>query len=482
MVGMRATFVGQVLKVGFQLVGLVVLSRIIPPEYFGFIAFHITLVAFLEVIREWGNTTVSLQGLRDDYHENLRARKTWFWVSVLIGVLAWIAYSTVSFSVFKELSSEETIGIVILGSTLLAGGLNSQHHVQIVLDKRFKLLVFIEVLAQFLALAVALTLVYSVGPIVSLSLQFAVLFWVSTIGKMCCSGFRPSMPRAEYVRSYFEKGFSLVGLSATNYWNSNLDNLIVSSRFGDTSLGHYSRAFQMYMVPVAQLIWPLEKVVLVHSEERVSMNGLGKFLADTQNKLHILSAYMFTVLGSAGYLIIPWVLGPNWSETADLFQVLCLSGLVQVPLLISHWGFLVSRNNSWLFVVGILRLIIFASALIFLGTRLEFVPFALLLANVAAWLISLVLLRMKEREAAISCLLNNALRILSAALVSIATSLVIASSMEQASELMVFLIVLLQSTLAFPLLVLALGTREQKQLILGAAKRTVSILSWRSYV
>jgi PST family polysaccharide transporter len=254
-------------------------------------------------------------------------------------------------------------------------------------------------------------------------------------------------------------------MSAANFWNYNLDNIFISQRFGENALGVYNRAFQLYMVPVAQFIWPLERVVLVHSESKIEQDGSGAFLLRMQNQLHLLSGFAFSVLGSIGYLLVPMLLGPNWSGTSQVLNSLCIAGLIQVPMLVSHWGFLTSGKNSGLFSIGLIRLVSFAIALAALGTKLEYVAFAVTIANIVSWNSSLFWLHRKHPNAEVKNLLNNAFRILLSGGLTIGLVPLAVAFVRPDSQFLELVIAICFSVILFLSLLLIIGTRAQRSIL-----------------
>ena len=254
-------------------------------------------------------------------------------------------------------------------------------------------------------------------------------------------------------------------MSAANFWNYNLDNIFISQRFGESALGVYNRAFQLYMVPVAQFIWPLEKVILVHSESKIEQVGSGSFLLRMQNQLHILSGFAFSVLGSIGYLLVPMLLGQNWSETSQVLSSLCIAGLIQVPMLVSHWGFLTSGKNSGLFSIGLIRLVSFALALAALGTKLEYIAFAVVIANLVSWSSSLFWLNRSHPYAEVRNLLNNACRIILSGGLTIGLIPLSVDLIRPDSQIVELVIAICFSVISFLSLLLLIGTSAQRAVL-----------------
>jgi len=472
MFGIKATLLGQLAKIMLQFLGLVLLSRLVEPRYFGFVALQITILSFLELVREWGNGTVSLQSSKSNEVINLEDRRKWFWVSLSSGIALSVGYICCLLLLLPDFS-EYSFVVLILGSTLVASGVGAQHNLQLVLDKRFSSIYSIEVTAQAISLCLAIYIIYLGQPLLGLAVQYAMLIWIAALVKMLVSNFRPTKLDPTSFKSYYSRGKNLAGMATANFWNYNLDNIFISHRFGESFLGIYNRAFQLYMVPVAQFIWPLEKVILVHSESKISSAGNGPFLLRMQNQLHLVSSFAFTLLGASGYLIIPWLLGDNWNQTAQVLQILCFAGLVQVPMLISHWGFLTSGKNSGLSTIGVIRLASFALALATIGTRFEYVALSVLLANLVSWISSLIWLHRRHPAAQVRNLLLNGISLIASGSLIMGLVHFGISFIRPESRVAELALVLFTSTFLYCLAILVVGTKSQREISREILQRSI---------
>jgi len=275
---------------------------------------------------------------------------------------------------------------------LVANGLSSKSNVSLILSKKFMTISLIEIAAQAVSLFLCISLLDRLGPYLALTLQYCSFLWISGLLKVVLARFKPGPPNFKSANSYFRKGRSLASMSSLNFWNYNLDNLLISTRFGDAALGIYSRAFQIFMVPVAQLVWPLEKVVLVdfaHMERK----NLTNYLQNLQAKLQLYSTLTFSTLAILSSFLVPLVLGEEWAASGQILMWLCFSGMLQVPLLINHWAYILSKNNRSAFLLALWRIALYILLLAVVGNTLDQVPLAILVANILIWVGSSIYLR-----------------------------------------------------------------------------------------
>ncbi len=399
MIGQKYVIIGQIVKVSIQFLGLVCLSRLVEPIFFGFIALQITVLAFLEIIRDWGMTTHSLQGSETDSNRAVRERAEWFLIGLANSILIGAIYLSMMYIFFPSFQGESSFCVLfVLASIFIANALGVQAHISLSLERKFGVIAIIETIAQGLALLAALAIFLFFGPLEALAGQLAALAWCTSIGKVLASSFSLAIPTLTSMKSYFRRGLSLTAAAAVNYWNFNVDNLIVSAKFGFSSLGLYSRAFQVYMVPVGQLIWPLEKVVLVNGISHAKSGDLTYFAQKLQRQLQVYAVLIFAVLGVVSKDLLPMLLGANWADAAPLLSALCLSGFLQIPNLINVWIFLLLRANATVFVLSVIRVTLMFLSLFAISTQLETVPYGIFIANLLAWIVSsLILLRFSKQ-------------------------------------------------------------------------------------
>jgi O-antigen/teichoic acid export membrane protein len=97
--------------------------------------------------------------------------------------------------------------------------------------------------------------------------------WAMIVGQICVSGtstvllwtFSSWRPRLIFsLRSLRELGgfgLNLFGAQTLNYLNRNADNILVGRFLGSGALGAYSVAYNIMLLPLSRLIWPIQDVL-----------------------------------------------------------------------------------------------------------------------------------------------------------------------------------------------------------------------------
>ena len=460
-----ATFivVSQIAKLITQFLGLVILSHLVAPEYFGHIALLVSIASMLEILRDWGNTTKSLQ--RPQTVNHLQDRMGWHKAAIFVGLIAVLLFISIAVLFFGFTSQESLIAVVIVGSSLLANGLGAQPNVQLVVEKRMLALSLIEIFAQIFAFAAGLTLAQAGFSLIGLAVQFAGLSWANALAKFSLFRFNIMGLTKNDVKSYFNGGWHLTGLASMSFISYNVDNLILGLRFKPETLGFYSRAFQIYMVPVAQLIWPLEKLVLASAHEHKQKNVLQEILLNLHVACTVFSGLAFTLIASTSNFFVPVLLGEQWQASSYYLQILCIAGLFQVPNLLVHWLLLINQKNRTLFRLAVIRALITTLCLVLFGMRAEGIPVGLAFASAVNWVVgSWFVIRENITE---DVRVFNAItaRILAASTLAFATQYFVTDSLGSATDATKFAVKVALSILLFMAATFIFGGPRTRQVL-----------------
>jgi PST family polysaccharide transporter len=105
-----------------------------------------------------------------------------------------------------------------------------------------------------------------------------------------------------------------------NYFAGNADNLLVGWRFGAQALGFYKKAFDIFFLPLCQLLSPISAVVVTTLSRLKSERDRYQ-----QYLLAGISVLAFVGMGvGAGFIVVSrdlirLFLGPGWEETGRIF-------------------------------------------------------------------------------------------------------------------------------------------------------------------
>lgn len=136
-------------------------------------------------------------------------------------------------------------------------------------------------------------------------------------------------------------GLNLTGFSMMNYFSRNADNLLIGKVFGPQSLGLYSKAYSLLLLPIRQINVPITSVAipalsrLVGSPERYK-----RYYLSILEKIALITmlGIVFMIVTSDWLILL--LLGDQWIGASKIFAVLGIVCLVQP----------VSNTTGWLFI------------------------------------------------------------------------------------------------------------------------------------
>lgn len=336
------TIGAQVIKVVIQTISMVVLARLFAPRDFGLIAMVSALFGFLQVFQDFGLSTATIQK-ENISHAQVSAL---FWINVLLsGVISLICISISPIISWFYLEPKLTWVAITLSLSFLIAGCGTQHRAILMRQMLFGRLALVEMSAMVLGILSAIILhSFEYWALVALSIVTTVS---TTLGLWIVCGWRPSLPKRNTgIHSMLNFGFNLTGVSVMNYLSRNLDNVLIGRVWGSTQLGFYSRAYNLFMIPVSQIIWPIASVVTpVLSRLQEDEVCFRKYF------LSAVSALTFVTMPIGFFLIIMaeeviiTLYGSRWQSAIPIFRYLSMSMLIQPIYSSTNWLFVATGRG-----------------------------------------------------------------------------------------------------------------------------------------
>lgn len=337
--GAVATGAGQAVKMGCQLVSVLVLSRLLTPDDFGLVIMCAPVITFLGMFQSLGLVQATVQRPSIDH-----ARVNFlFWINVAASV-AISALLVLSAPLVADFYNEPRVGplIAAMAIPMLLTGASSQHSALLTRRMRFGQLASLD------AFSAATTLIGSIACALVQPSYWA-LFGGTLIGAglttaatWIASGWRPSLPRS--VPDGWEMlnfGAGITGFSFANFFARNLDNILIGRYWGGVQLGLYDRAYKLLLFPLTQIANPLSRVMVPALSRMASEPDRYRAAYIQVIRLTLLATLPGVAWGTAmAGSLIPLALGPQWAGSAPIFAALGFAGLVQ-PL---------NNPAGWLFI------------------------------------------------------------------------------------------------------------------------------------
>lgn len=292
------------------------------------------------VMRDGGLVHATVQKERIDHQET----SLLFWINIGIGLsvaLALVATAPLVALIFKD--ERLTALLSLLSVTFLLGGCDVQHKALLRRNMRFTALAAIDVISMFVGIVVAIVMaVRGWGywalawleiskAATSLILSWSLLWWI------------PSLPKwHRSVLDTLKFGGNIVIYNVVNFVSRNADNALIGWYWGPVSLGLYTRAYSLLLLPVRNVNAPFSSVAIpVLSRAKQDMARLKRYFLEA---VSLVAAVVIPLVVCAAVFaeeLVSIFLGEGWSETATLFRLLAVPALL----------FGASQPISWLYIV-----------------------------------------------------------------------------------------------------------------------------------
>jgi PST family polysaccharide transporter len=336
--GARWMFMGQVGRLTFQILALLVLARILRPTDFGLYGMVAAITAFAAVLGDFGLSAAAIQAktLAPAQKSNL------FWINLSVGVMGAICllFAAKPLSDFYGQPELESLALALAVNFILTSSA-TQFMAEATRRMRFGILAAVEVSAHGVGFAVAVIVGLTGGGPWALVWQQLSASSVSLVLLAILTGWFPGFPKRAPMRKLMSFGLSTFAVQVLNYLTSSVDSILAGKFLGAHSLGLYDRAFQIYRLPVQQIATPLSRVVLpIVSRIQDDQARLQSYLERAQRVLALVVGAVMVGVALLAEIIVAVVLGPGWENSAQILMILSFGGFFQGLGYVYQWAFL----------------------------------------------------------------------------------------------------------------------------------------------
>lgn len=347
--GGASTLLGQLIRVGIYALSVFVLARLLSPQDYGLLAMVVAVIGIGEIFRDFGLSFAAIQAKTLSQHE----RSNLFWLSSGLGAALGLVVFLSSWPIATFYGDTRLIALTqVLSVTFVANGLAAQLKANLTRSMRFTKLALSEIIASLVGLVVAVTLAllgagYWALVFQQVGTQATLLVYFAIVGRWIPSAYSRTTP----VRHFVNYGTNMLGAQLLSYASRNVDSVVIGATMGPRATGIYNMAFQLMILPLNQLNAPATRVAFpILSRLQDDDRRYAAFLLRGQ----ILMVYgLVAAFGLAVPLapqLIQIALGPNWSSSAPIFQILAIGGVAQTVSYATYWVFLskgLSRSQFW---------------------------------------------------------------------------------------------------------------------------------------
>jgi O-antigen/teichoic acid export membrane protein len=351
--GGAVTVASQGFKFVAGLAATAVLARLLTPGDYGLIGMVAVVTGFVSLFKDLGLSAATVQ------REDVTAEQvsTLFWVNVGVSVAVGMLTAAVAPLVARFYGEPRLTAVTLAYSGgFLLGGLTVQHEALLKRQMRFGALAGAELTALLVSIAATVALALRgagywalVGGHLSLSFVYMALVWGT------CRWMPGRPARGAGVRAMLGFGGNFTGFSVVNYFARNLDNMLIGRFWGSQALGLYAKAYQLLLLPLDQVSYPVTTVAVpalsrLNSEPERYRRAYLRIL----EKIAMLTMPGIALMVATADWVVLVVLGPQWAGAARIFMLLGVAAIVQPSANTVGWLFITQGRMRQMFKWGLI--------------------------------------------------------------------------------------------------------------------------------
>ncbi len=316
--GITVLFSG--LSFSVQMIGTMVLARILTPADYGLVTMVTTFSLLLMNFGLNGFTEAVLQ--RDEIDHSMASNL--FWINISVGLLLTVGFAAAG-TLLARFYHEPRVAHVAVGmsATIFITSASVLHLALLKRGMCFSVVSFNEILSRTASVVVSILLGWAgwgywalVAGAVALPLIVSVLAWTA------CQ-WVPSLPqRVEGMGPMLRFAAAVYARFSLNYSTRNVDNLLVGWRFGTPALGFYKKAYDIFVLPSNQLVSNISEVV-ISALSRCTREPVRyrRYFLGGLSVLAFIGMGLGADLTMVGKDLIRLLLGPRWGMAGKIFTV-----------------------------------------------------------------------------------------------------------------------------------------------------------------
>jgi O-antigen/teichoic acid export membrane protein len=349
--GAAAAGISQGVRIGTQILSVVILSRLLTPADFGMVASIAPLTAFVVLFQDLGLQQAIVQR-RDVSQEQLSAA---FWLTVLLGLACALILFASAPVVAVFFHDSRLVGLTIATApSLVAASLGSIPTALLNRRIAFRTLALLDAV---MALSVFVTAVASAG----LGAQYWALIigtlagnLVYLVGVWRAAHWRPARPSLQLPdRHMLGFGANLTGFTFVSFLARNLDNVLIGHFAGSVALGYYDRAYKLLLVPLANVNAPITRITVpLLSRMAGDKPRLREAYLRTISQVTLVTVPGMAALIATADETVSLLFGAGWHDVVPIFMWLGVAGLLQPVIYSANWLMMAQARTATMFRWG----------------------------------------------------------------------------------------------------------------------------------
>jgi PST family polysaccharide transporter len=314
----------QALKMVLQFAAVIILTRLLPPAAFGIVAMVAAIFAALEVLRELGLSSATIQK-SDLTHAEVSAL---FWINTAAGMVIGLALFLAAPLLAAFYGQPELVEItrwISLASVM--GGLTVQHWALLRRQMRFGTIAVVETGAEMIGLAAGIVVALSGGDYWALVVQRLTGPGLAMVGTWQLCHWRPSRPAlVPGIGKLMLFGASVTASNVVVAITRSLDQVIIGWLWGAVWLGIYERAARLLLLPLTHLNGPIYSVAMPMLSRLLGQHERYRSaFREIIEKLAMLTAPAGALLAVTADWVVELLFGRGWSDATQVVAAFAIA-------------------------------------------------------------------------------------------------------------------------------------------------------------
>ncbi len=375
--GFKKDFIRNIAKFGsytyivqvIEFISTIVLSRLISPEEYGFVALIIIFSGFIFVLT---NVGIKHAIIRNDYDKD--KIKRFFSLSIWIGLTLFVLFAMLAYPIALFYENMKLIfPTMVMGFIFIFESINFVPGSLATKELKFNILgvgSIIQTIFQVILMIILAFLGFSYWSlIIPLTLSpFIKFLYISKKVDFTPAlyGFHDAFGLLKEIRTLVG---SITISGIFNYWSRNIDNLLIGKFFGDAALGLYNRAYR-FIYLATRLVTTVFGVVLFPSLKKLKDEG-----GDVNKELLTILGGLSLINYPIGFALIllakPIVLilwGQDWTGVIQFLPYVGILILIQTIFSATGDFYVLQKKEKTVLKLSIISTVLSVSAIV-LGVR-----------------------------------------------------------------------------------------------------------------
>jgi PST family polysaccharide transporter len=343
--GIVINYFSQFGKFGLQFIFNVWMARLLIPSDFGIVAMAAPVLAFGALWTDLGLSQAVIQ----KQEITQKQLSMLFWINMAVTLVVCGVLAAAAGPIAHFYNEPEVAAVILALSGLMFFSASAiQHRALLNRELAFGRLSIIDLVTFTVGATAGVIAAWRGFGLWSLVINQAVNTVLTVLMLWVMMPWRPGLPSGDFkgVRGLVRFGADIAVANIANFSVRNLDNVMIGKVWGDQLLGQYDRAYKLLLMPITQVMFPINKVArpLLSRVQGDTAAYCKSYFAMLE--MAVLIIYPGTIFAFVTHdQLVRVVLGPQWSGAADIFAVLAIAALF-APIAHSTGWLLISQGRT----------------------------------------------------------------------------------------------------------------------------------------